>query len=271
MANIFEQYGLKEVANVTFYALKADPKRNIVAGQPVLFLDTLKVSNIETTAEDTAAQGGWGNPKLITWEYGKEVNLTLEDALFSPASLQVMMGAGLVESKAATSGEGAQPAVKVDVQINEEIELAASTGIGTLSHAAKGDVYALIEGTYVKLTVDTDDKTKVTLTSAGTGMITARVFYTTEVAEDNKAMQINITAKDFGGTYKIVGDTLVRDRDGHDTPFQFVVEKAKINADVTFEMSADGDPATFSMPITAMKADDGTMFKLVKYNLDEAE
>ena len=43
--NIFEQYGLKEVANVTFYDIKT--------GMPVLFLDTLKVSTIEQTAENT--------------------------------------------------------------------------------------------------------------------------------------------------------------------------------------------------------------------------
>ena len=30
---------------------------------------TLKVSTIETTAENTAAQGGWGNPKLINTSF----------------------------------------------------------------------------------------------------------------------------------------------------------------------------------------------------------
>ena len=32
-------------------------------------------------------------------------------------------------------------------------------------------------------------------------------------------------------------------------------------------MEADGDPATFSMSVKCLKADDGTMIKLVKYNL----
>ena len=72
--NIFDQYGLKEVANVTFYDIKT--------GKVVLFLDSLKVSTIETTAENTEARGGWGDPALITWDYNKEVNVALEDALF---------------------------------------------------------------------------------------------------------------------------------------------------------------------------------------------
>jgi hypothetical protein len=58
--NIFEQYGLKEVANVTFY--------EVGTNKPVLFLDSLKVSTIEQTAESTDAKGGWGNPSLITWD-----------------------------------------------------------------------------------------------------------------------------------------------------------------------------------------------------------
>ena len=92
--NIFEQFGLKEVANVTFY--------NIETGLPELFLDSLKVSTIEQTAENTEARGGWGNPSLITWDYNKEVNVTLEDALFSAASLRTIMGAGIeVASSAA--------------------------------------------------------------------------------------------------------------------------------------------------------------------------
>ena len=56
--NIFEQYGIKEVANVYFEALENDEKAGVYAGDIVLFLDSLKVSTIETTAETTDATGG---------------------------------------------------------------------------------------------------------------------------------------------------------------------------------------------------------------------
>ena len=56
--NIFERYGIKEVANVYFQAL-AD-EGDIKDGDIVLYLDTLKVSTVETTAENVSAQGGWG-------------------------------------------------------------------------------------------------------------------------------------------------------------------------------------------------------------------
>ena len=96
--NIFEKYGIKEVANVYFEALDKDESNGIEKGDIVLFLDTLKVSTIETTAENVAAQGGWGNPKLVMWDYGKEINLTLEDALISLESLRFMMGGAIKHS-----------------------------------------------------------------------------------------------------------------------------------------------------------------------------
>ena len=46
MASILDKYGIKEVADVTFYELQNGQPTN-----PVLYLDTLKVSTIEQTAE----------------------------------------------------------------------------------------------------------------------------------------------------------------------------------------------------------------------------
>lgn len=50
---------IKEVANVYFEALEdANDGSGIKEGDIVLFLDSLKVSTIETTAQNVAAQGG---------------------------------------------------------------------------------------------------------------------------------------------------------------------------------------------------------------------
>ena len=95
MANILDRYGIKEVADVTFYEIGDNGQ----AGAPVLYLDTLKVSTIEQTAENTSARGGKGNPELIMWDYGKEINVTLEDALFSAKSMAIMFGNGKVDGE----------------------------------------------------------------------------------------------------------------------------------------------------------------------------
>jgi hypothetical protein len=93
------QYGIKEVADVKFYKVEDnitvnDKGQVIVAANktPVLSLDTLKVSNIEFTAEQTEARGGKGNAPLIVWDYGREINVTLEDALMSLQMFNLLFG-----------------------------------------------------------------------------------------------------------------------------------------------------------------------------------
>lgn len=89
--NIFEKYGIKEVADVVLYAIELD-KYDDEVYVPLMYFDTLKVSTVEQSAEQTSARGGLGNPDLITWDYGKEINVSLEDALFTPASQSLMWG-----------------------------------------------------------------------------------------------------------------------------------------------------------------------------------
>lgn len=91
--NLFDQYGIKEVADVTIYSIhKKEDGSGDVYYVPALYLDTLKVTTTEKTAENTWAQGGLGNSRLISWDYGKTINLTLEDALCTPASLGLCWG-----------------------------------------------------------------------------------------------------------------------------------------------------------------------------------
>ena len=114
MASIFEQYGIKEVADVTFY------ERDTAGHEkPVLYIDTAKVSTIEKTASTAEARGGKGNPALISWDFGLEINVTLEDALFSPQSMAIMQGSGKVES--ATTGTG-QVYIDVTNEVYEYVE-----------------------------------------------------------------------------------------------------------------------------------------------------
>lgn len=95
------KFGIKEVADVRFYDLKdvqdagksaANTLAAIEGKNPVMDFDTLKVSNIESTAESTDARGGKGNAALISWDYGREVTVTIEDALMSVECLNMLFG-----------------------------------------------------------------------------------------------------------------------------------------------------------------------------------
>lgn len=88
-------YGIKEVADVAFYpvgSVSVDSSTGAVTAtaNPHLILDTLKVSNIENTAEETEARGGKGNTALIAWDHSREVNITLQDAVLSDRTLSLM-------------------------------------------------------------------------------------------------------------------------------------------------------------------------------------
>ena len=55
-----------------------------------------------------------------------------------------------------------------------------------------------------------------------------RLFWTEVVTNDAKAVEVTISPSTFPGSYKIVGDTLIRSATtGQDEAFQFVINKAK--------------------------------------------
>lgn len=120
--NIFDQYGIKEVADVTLFSIH---KKKDGSGElyylPALYLDTLKISSIEKTAENVWAEGGLGNSRLICWDFGKTIDVTLEDALCTPASLGLCWGGilnadwkdGEVDHQYGISYAGKQPVERI--------------------------------------------------------------------------------------------------------------------------------------------------------------
>lgn len=60
-----------------------------------MYFDTLKVSGMEQAAEQVSARGGLGNAEHVIWDYGKEITVTLQDALFSPVSYNLLWGGQL--------------------------------------------------------------------------------------------------------------------------------------------------------------------------------
>ena len=276
MASIFEQYGIKEVADVTFY--ERDTNNN---EKPVLYIDKAKVSTIEKTASTAEARGGKGNPALISWDFGLEINVTLEDALFSPKSMALMQGSGEV-----INGTSTEP-VYVDVT-GEIVTVSNSTRL-ELAHPYKTNSIYIYEidsngrwingqqlrgweastSTGASTTTETNYIKKGT---SGTNISTSQVavFYKTPIRTDS-AQVIKINSDTFPGTYRVVGDTFARNRStGKDEFFQFIIHRAKVNPENTITLSADGDPSTFNMSLKVLRnIGDAGMIDLVKYKFDD--
>ena len=253
MANILERYGIKEVADMTFYHIGSTG----MPEYPVLYLDTLKVSTIEQTAEQAEARGGKGNPPLIIWDYGKEINVTLEDALFSAKSMAIMFGNGQVKTY---DGE------KAYIMKTEQFTATATT-LPTEASSASGwsNVFTGPDGkTYKKLNpkfYDAEGKNVADALKVG-----ERYFCSYDLKATGAV--IEISANSFPGTYYAVGDTYARSEvTGEDEFFQFIIPKAKVQSENTITLEAEGDPSVFNMSLRVMRPADGAMMKLVKYNL----
>lgn len=235
MANLFEQYGIKEVADVIIY--------DIATGKPVLYLDTLKVSTIEETAQQSTATGGKGNAALIIWDYGKEITLNLEDALFSMKSMALMHGGKISKTQTVERAKSFRATTAGEVP--------AELGL-------PGDA------------VFYNDAGEVVLETA---LAEGQQYIATwkETVQNGGADVITINAETFPGTYRIVGDTYARSYvTGKDEFFQFVIPMAKMNAEKTITMQAEGDPSTFAMSLRVLRPEDGNMMKLIKYPITGA-
>ena len=231
---------------------------------PVLFLDTLKVSTIEQTAQEVYATGGRGNANLIGWDYGKEITLNITDALFTPASMAAIYGS--------YEGNDFRKGVKETKKIDRMEKCTAKRSFivpaGNLN-GTPSEVDNTAQAVYY-------DPNTMEPYADGTPIAEGEVFYkwTRSVAYEGNSLgnTIEISADKFPGTYKVVGDTFVRSKDtGEDERFQFIIPQAKMNSEHTITLEAEGDPTVFEMSLKVLRPDDGVMVKFIQYNVVENE
>jgi hypothetical protein len=231
---------------------------------PVLFLDTLKVSTIEQTAEEVYAQGGKGNARLIGWDYNKEINITLQDALFSPASMSAVYGS--------YEGSDFRKGVKETKSIDRMEKCKAKRSFIVPAGNQNGTPY---EADKTAQAVFYDPNTMEPYAD-GTPIAEGEIFYkfTRSIAYEGQSIgnTIEISADKFPGTYKIVGDTYVRSKEtGEDERFQFIIPQAKMTSEQSITLEADGEPVVFDMNMTVLRPEDGTMVRFVQYDVVENE
>ena len=249
--NILDRYGIKEVCDFTFYRIE----QGGAIGAPVLYLDTLKVSTTEQTADNTSARGGKGNPELITWDFGKEINVTLEDALFSAKSMAIMFGSVTADGEADIDTTTSTTKIMRTVPKANVIDAQENT----CKVEIRGTKYSLSNVKYY---------------DANGAIASSSTEYAYAVGEMpiSEMATIEISPETFPGTYYCTGDTYARREDnGEDEFFQLIIPKAKVLSENTLTMEAEGDPSTFSMNLKVLRPATGPMMKLVKYTLTAAD
>lgn len=231
MAN---QYGIKEVADVTFY--------DISTGDPVFTFDSLSVSNIENAAETVEATGGRGNATLVRWDFGRTATLTMQDALISLESLGLLAGNVVEDYTGQLDGSE-----MVNVDGTDATAPLEQEGLSSVSYFDdEGVIQTAVVGGVGELEGATD------VASGFEGVSgPVRVYYRYDAPEGTKA--VTFSTDKFPGQYRVVGETIARDANtGVDKAAQFVIPKASLQSGFTFTMDA-ANPSVFDFTMSVLK------------------
>lgn len=250
------RFGVKEVADVMFY--------NLLTNKAELYLDTLKLSNLENTAESSFATGGKGGSRLVGWDFGRTATFNIQDALLNPKSIAMQTGTEL-EKRTETIYERVV-AVATDGGSNiSKIVLEEKADKDSVQIYFSEDGYS--QGKEVPMASITVTDKEITVPSSdlpvGQKVIVYFTYQTTSDAE-----VLTIKSDKFSGYYRVVGKTVWRsETTGKDEKVQIVIPKAKIGSEFTLTMQPDGDPSVFDMKLDVFKDSASTdMVKIVRYN-----
>jgi hypothetical protein len=277
------RFGVREVTDIVFRSISNTQLGgyNFTDGQPVIFIDSAKMSTLETTVATVYAQGGRGNPRLLAWDGDKTATFKFEDALVSPISLSVLSSASsgnttsLVfhQTQRVFIPSSGVTAVTTDTIPGAGLTISSDYSFTLIKLDASGDIAATplsFTGITAAIGVASATAAGATASNAGTlsfGIATGVSSSTNYlidyyVTDTTSGTQIQVDPAKFGGYYYLEANTLFRGTDGKDYPAQITIPKAKIKTQFTLTMSPTGEPTNFSFEADAMpgrtKANKGT-------------
>ena len=256
-----DRFGIHDVLDFTFY--------DKVTGEPVLTLDTLKMSSMEATAETVYATGGSGANRLLGWDFGRTVVFNLQDALLNPQTIAMQAGTELKREKAVIktretvlseivpAGEGDPTHVQIELK---RTPLASGIFVFKTSNGVNQNEKVSLENAEIankKITLP------IEVLNAGERVV---VHYRFETVKD--AETIIIDSNKFAGFYEGVGDMIWRNETtGVDELVQIQIPKLKLSSSFTLTMQPDGDPAVFDTNIDVFKeVGESQMVKIIRYD-----
>lgn len=232
------RYGVREIANVVF--------KDISTGKPVLYLETLKTSSTEVSADAVHARGGRGNPKRIMWESNKEVMYNMQDALISAESLAMLAGTE-VDVKVVQAHK--KEVLTLDADKKVTLAETPTSALGYKLHIFSteqgydiGEEIPLVEGEVTEGYQITDQAITFVGSLVEGDKVIVDYYYDSEAT----AKQIVIETSKFPPYVKIEADTVwTREHDGALLPAKFTMPRVKISSSFTISNAAEGEPSVF--------------------------
>lgn len=253
------RYGQREICNCVL--------KNITTGEPVLYLESLKVSSIEQGSTTVYARGGSGNPKILGWSSDKEITMKCEDSLISPESLAILAGTTVSSGDVSAHKKeyfiiGTTTGATVTGVTLSEIPVTGSVGADQFLYVASNSFSV---GTPLTWTTAGTGTACYTFTGThialGTSTITTGQYLLTDYYfTTTGSKRIEIKSSNFAGYYKLEADTLWREeKTGTDFPALFTMPKIKLKDSFSLSMENTGDPKTFTFDMDVFANSDEQM------------
>lgn len=241
-----QKFGMITVLDVTLFDMN---------GQPVLELDTLKVSSISAEGSQKEIRGGQGAELLIQYDYGRTATVEITDALASMSSLQYLWGGTLTQDninyarKETVTGETSVYTLG-DVTVNNTNAFA----INSTSPTDSGFV-DIASGIVSAAATAPSGEAVATL-----GVTDTIVVYYTAIAANGS--ELVLSATDFPPLVRLVGQTfLIKESDGTKIPCQIEIPRFKLGSSFSFTLEAEGDASVFDFSGSALSAN-GDVIKI---------
>lgn len=250
--NIIDKYGIKEVAEVTLYEL--DDFGNLK--NPILFLDTLQVSTIKYTADETQYLGGPGLQPLMSWEHSENIEIQISDALFSIKSMAYLCGGQITENNNELILK-TENFKATDIKLPKEKQ----------NESGWNSTFTALDGKqYIKRQPRFYNSNQQEVKSLNIG----ETYYCTYYL-NSKNISIDITEDNFPEYCCIIGETFVRSElTNEDEFFYFVIPKAKLVTTFTIELGAELH-TVFDLKFKAVKSKNLNLMELLSFRSIENE
>lgn len=264
-----KRFGVVTVIDATLF--------DIVTGEPILELDTLKMANISTEAEEKEIRGGQQASQLIIYDYARTASMEMQDALGSIASMQYMWGNTLVDENITKHIK--VPAVVVeDDQVTPSVftvevpgRVFSNTAVTIALPEDNGDdgerqVFKFVGST------PTEGPTTITIPLVGgADLFTAgdKVTVYAEVLAGPGAQSLTLSTTSFSNNVKIVGKTFVIDQaTGVRKAAELVIHNFQLNPTFELMFDSEGEASVFDFSGRALQDAEGRFITMKYLNED---
>lgn len=216
---------------------------------PLLFLDTLKITSINQEGQQKEIRGGIGAPELIIYDFARSVSVEIQDALASMSSLGTLWGGKMLEDFDYTATFNAlveKKGEKFIVKLPEEIKAANLKDFDkSLVIDSEGQLVYHVEG------VAEGDEALELAAPVGVTIVAGsyvKVFVPASAKATVKggAAALAINSLDLPPTVKLIGSTYFIDQaTGKKVNVEIEIPLLKINISGGLTMEAEGDAAVF--------------------------